>query len=369
MDFNLQAISLADGVAMGASIPVPEMLGRNIEFRAGVSISVTLPASMGDFASLPDPEKLMPVLTNWARVYRFPQAEADQLHVLAPAETDEGELEYRRLELLQPRSRRGPRLPASIAGGAIMNGDECARWLVELAMLFAANPQSKQLQTILARPRLPKPGQMRLAWIGPELVDGRAMGARLNAIGSVLGAQIISIPPRSFHDARERLEKAKPIDAVVICRHYAPYISLQAVPESVSGELIHECDSVNSDDLENQVRAWIEISEDAIASRIKADQASEPNLLLAIMLRGMLSHSKIGPFNHCQKTTVLTGVRARRMNVPRAEAILDDNTESYEETRDSGSLFLFKGHNDGPQYFLNPRRVEEAKGIIVRTIK
>jgi len=369
MDFNLQAISLADGVAVGAGIPVHEMLGRKIEFRAGITIPVILPASLQDFMTLPEPEKLLPVLTSWARVYRFPQADADLLHVLAPAETEGDEFEYRRIELLQPRSRSGPRPSAIIVGGAVMNRDECATWLIGLADSFAANPQNKQQQVILARPRLPKPDQMRLAWIGPEIVAGKAMKPRLAAIGRVLGAEIISVPPKNYRDVHARLADGGPIDAAVICERYAPYIGPEAIPATVNRDLIHMCGSVTQNDLEDQVRTWIEISVGVLASKAEANPADEEDLLLAIMLRGMLSHTKIGPFNHCGKTTVLTGVRARRLHVARAEVILDRNAESYQEKRDSDCLFLFKEHNDGAQYFLNARLVEDARKIVARMIR
>lgn len=369
MDFNLQAISLADGVAVGAGIPVHEMLGRKIEFRAGVSIEVVLPTSPLDFTFLPEPEKLLPVLTSWARVYRFPQANADLLHILAPAETEGDELEYRRIELLQPRSRSGPRPSVLIVGGAVMNRDECGTWLIGLADFFATNSQNKQQQVILARPRLPKPNQMRLAWVGPEFVAGKAMNPRLTAIGRVFGAEIISVPPKSYRHVHARLADAGALDAAVICERYAPYINSAAVPATVNRDLIHMCGSETQNDLEGQVRAWIEIAGGVLALKAKTNPADEEDILLAIMLRGMLSHTKIGPFNHCQKTTVLTGVRARRLHVAKAEGILDRNAEAYQDKRDSDCLFLFKEHNDGAQYFLNARRVEDAKGFVARMIR
>jgi hypothetical protein len=129
------------------------------------------------------------------------------------------------------------------------------------------------------------------------------------------------------------------------------------------------CASETQNDLEGQVRAWIEVASESLALKAETNPADEDDVLLAIMLRGMLSHTKIGPFNHCQKTTVLTGVRARRLHVARAEGILDRNAESYQDTRDSDCLFLFKDHNDGAQYFLNARLVEEAKRIVARMIR
>ena len=77
----------------------------------------------------------------------------------------------------------------------------------------------------------------------------------------------------------------------------------------------------------------------------------------------MLSHSKIGQFKHCQKATVLTGVRARHLNVAAAGRILDENSEVFRDTKSSSALFLWKEHNDGRQYFLNPQEVEKIKAL------
>jgi hypothetical protein len=86
--------------------------------------------------------------------------------------------------------------------------------------------------------------------------------------------------------------------------------------------------------------------------------------MLALMVRGMLGHSKIGQFNHCQKATVLTTVRARHLNVAIAETILDENSQAHQSTKESDALFLWKEHNDGRQYFLNPRQVQNAKDLV-----
>ncbi len=82
------------------------------------------------------------------------------------------------------------------------------------------------------------------------------------------------------------------------------------------------------------------------------------------MVRAMLSHAKIGEFKHCSRETVLTVIRGRRLNVPEAERILDKNCEQHGDTKTSTALFLWKDHNDGRQYFLNPKRVGELKPAV-----
>ena len=81
----------------------------------------------------------------------------------------------------------------------------------------------------------------------------------------------------------------------------------------------------------------------------------------------MLSHSKIGQFKHCQKATVLRRVRARHLNVAVAERVLEENSEAFQDTKSSNALFLWKEHNDGRQYFLNPQEVEKVKVMVART--
>lgn len=82
------------------------------------------------------------------------------------------------------------------------------------------------------------------------------------------------------------------------------------------------------------------------------------------MRQGMLSHSKIGPNNHCQEETMLKRIRARHLNAASAEHILDGNSEHYESTNESDSLFFWKDHDDGKQYILNPKQVPQIRSMI-----
>jgi hypothetical protein len=61
---------------------------------------------------------------------------------------------------------------------------------------------------------------------------------------------------------------------------------------------------------------------------------------------------------------VLKRIRARHLNAAIAERILDENSEKYGGTKPSISLFLWKDHNDGKQYFLNPKSVPEIKAMV-----
>jgi len=165
-----------------------------------------------------------------------------------------------------------------------------------------------------------------------------------------------------------RLNKALPLDAVIICDQFAPYITIAAVPEKVRRRLVHICNSKTRADLESQICTWVELAIQEIENEHHSQTADEDQMLLKLMLRGMLSHSKIGQFSHCQKATVLTAVRARRLNVPSAEEMLNRNSEAFQDTKSSDAFIFWKEHHDGRQYFLNPQRVEHIKEMLAGKI-
>jgi len=366
MEFSIRALSLVPSVPADIRESVSELLAAKIEFRAGMPYSITLPHSHEQFAALSEPEKTLIALRAWGRLYRYPKGDAEAIHILAPADTEDGDLGFYRLDLIQPpKPRRGLRPSIEFTSDSVMTSDDCATWLVDMTDQWARNPDQKERQFALVRPCPIKLGRIRLAWVGPQLVGNTEIFRRLAAVGKVYDADITPIVPRSFRDVTGRLSGIMPLDAVVICRHFARSITDDAVPLGIPRHLIHYCDSREPAGLEQQAKTWIELTRqetEKVATETKADEGT---LLLATILRGMVSHSKIGPFSHCQKQTVLTGVRARHMNVPAAERILDRNCEEYQDTKDLNALFLWKEHNDGRQYFLNPRRMREIKLMIL----
>jgi hypothetical protein len=370
MEFNLRAISLAESVAADARTDVAEMMGREIEFRAGIRYSVTLPSSREEFSTLNEPERTLIALSQWARVFRYPDGAGDIIHVLAPADDDAGNLIFYRVDLRQPRqSRRGPRPDVEMIGSYILSDLECAAWLIELASAWDNSPDEAQRRSILARPPIRPLRPIRLVWIGPELVAGLAPAQRLTAIGKVYGAEIVHIPPRGYRNVVAQIRLALPLQLGVVCRHFAPYITIDAIPAEIPRDYVHFCDSREWDGLEGQITTWLELCSDEILNSRAVEAEDEQRVMLALMLRAMLSHAKIGPFKHCQKQTVLKCIRSRRMNVPVAERILDENTEPFEDTRVSDALFLWKPHDDGTRYFLNPRRVDEIKVLALEPVR
>ncbi|MGB6945813.1 MAG: hypothetical protein WBE37_25670 [Bryobacteraceae bacterium] len=197
------------------------------------------------------------------------------------------------------------------------------------------------------------------------------MQPKLNAIGEVFGADIVQVGPRSYVHVAGKLAQMSPLDAAVICSGFASYIGIDAVPDSVSRELVHLCDSRVLGDLERATVALVEIAVAEVEGRqhrqSEGTAKEARRALLRVMLRGMLSHSKIGQFSHCQKETVLKGVRARHLSVAVAELILDKNSEVFQDTKSNDTLFLWKDHHDGRQYFLNPKQVERVREIVAST--
>jgi hypothetical protein len=364
MEFNVRAISLADGVPRDARIDPASLLGKEVQFRAGLPFSIKLPDDAAKFALIPDPEKLLTALDGWARVYVHPDGDGRKVHVLAPSETEDSDVVFYRLDFTEVRHVKGPRPPVDAIGGAILTYEECATWLMELSAGWRADPDRKNLQFVRSRPCGIKPNKIRLAWVIPEVVEERSVKERLLAIGDAHGVDIVHVIPRDYKDTKARLAKALPYDGAVICRHFAAAINADAVPVSVPREMIHFCDSTTLPDLESQIRVWVEIVAEQMESRRQYAQIDEEKFLLELMVRAMLSHAKIGEFKHCSRETVLTVIRGRRLNVPEAERILDKNCEQYGDTKTSTALFLWKDHNDGRQYFLNPKRVGELKPTV-----
>jgi hypothetical protein len=284
---------------------------------------------------------------------------------LAPAENPahEGELLVYRLDLLQPaRIKPGPRPPVEIAGGAVMTYDECVNWLTDLCFTHG---QAKG--TVLHRPRMPKLPSLRIAWVGPERLGRELIAARLGALGAVMGAEIVHIGAQSFAHVKARLAGISPLDAVALCPGAATYITGAVAPKSLPQEALHSCTGTNVPEIYGELIAIIQTTRERVVQASVKDGLQEQDELLRLMLHGMISHSKIGPFNHCTRETLLTNVRARRLSVPAADALLDQHSESHQDTKTSDKLFLWKDHHDGRQYFLNPKKIEHIKVLIVGT--
>lgn len=362
--FSIRGLSLAEAMPPGYTISVPEILGAQFEFRKGISISLKLPSDPAAFANLTDPEVMLSALRRWERVYRYPKDNGHAIHVLAPAEDASGELSFRRLDLWQRRKLHGPKPPVEVTGGAVMNYDDCASWLVELADKHASHIDYSKNFVEIARSNIQGTPPVRLAWIGPDHLDGHVMSRRLTAIGKVYNSVLVQIAPISFAHIQAQLKLSGPFHTMIICRQYATYIGAEVLPFAMPANLVHFCDSLARTDLEQQIRTWLDVAIEIGVHQQLVTPVDETKLVLGVILQGMLSHSKIGPNNHCPRETVLKRIRGRHLNAANAGKILDDNSEKYEGTKDSACVLLWKDHNDGPQYFLNPKLVPQIKVVV-----
>jgi hypothetical protein len=366
MDFNIRAISLAESVPFDACTPVSQLLGKEIQFRSGLAITITLPSEPGAFSRLRDPERVLCALEAWTRVYQYPEGGANIIHVLAPAEgasTDAEILLYRVDFLQHARIKPGPRSPVEVLDSAVMTYDQCATWLANLSHNQGlAHRHTKG--TILQRPRVLRAPMLRIAWVGAEKIGGESLPARLRALGSVMGAEITHVGSQTFAHVKARLASISSLDAVVLCTGTATYITRDVAPKDLPPEALHHCPSTCLAEIESELSTIIETTRVLVAEARTRDGVDETDELLRLMLRGMISHSKIGQFCHCDRDEVLTAVRARRLNVPAAGELLDSHSEVHQDTKSSDKFFLWKDHNDGRQYFLNPKKVEDVRSYI-----
>ena len=368
MEFNIREMSLVESIQTDARIDIEQIVGRKFDFRAGLSYSLTLPDDTSQFARVKEPERLFTALKGWARIYGYRDGDVERIHVIAPSEDENGNVVFYRLDFKQSlKPRRGPRPSIEVCGGSIVSYDDCATWLIDLATNWRTDKHQRNLRFVIQRPSLVALRPNRIAWVVPEMVQNLPVRDRLLAIGQVYGVDIAHVPPRDYRDTEAQLAKLLPYDGAVICRSFAPHITAEAVPSIVPRDLIHFCDSTSLIELEAQIRVWIVVVAEELESHRRYESANEEQFLLGLMLRAMLSHSKIGEYSHCTRETVLTVIRARHLNVPAAERILDMNSEAHEDRRTSDSLFLWKAHHEGRQYFLNPRRVDYIKVMAVTT--
>lgn len=364
MRFNIRAISAANKIPADARVSVPSLLGARIEFRTGAVLRIALPGELQDFQTLASAERTLNVVDRWSRVFRSPINDAVVLNVLGTTTDESGATLFYRLDALQYTQRKGPAPPVQLVGDAIMTYEECANWLIELSQSWASRPDQAQQQIALIRPSGYTPEKVRMAWIGPETVDNVQIASRLKAIGTVYGAEIVHVLPRGVKEVAAKVSGALPLHAVVVGRNFARHVTEDSIPEQVKRKYILLCESTTWDGLEGQIRAWVEATAEQVIADKHELQADEDSIILGLMLKGMLSHSKIGQFSHCDQTEVLTAVVAQKYSVKRAQELLAGNSEQFRDSKESEKLFLWKTHNDGAQYFLNPQKVNDVKMFV-----
>src|SRR5579863_9167289 len=256
MDFDIRAISLVQAIAPQVRVELEKLPGSEVEFRRGIHLAVRLPEKLPETAAIVDPARNLTALFNWARVYRYPTLGGEALHILAPADADDGELAFFRVDFHQPPTpRRGLRPAADLIGCSSMSYEVCAAWLIDLAFHRAKNPDMAQRFLILAQPCPVQLARLKLACLCPVSLGKHQLASRLAAIGHVYGAEVVHLNPRGYRDAAVLLARALPLESVLVSRSYFPYLTEEAVPAAVSRELIHFCDSDDPVGIEKQAQA------------------------------------------------------------------------------------------------------------------
>jgi len=363
MHFQIRAIARGPSIRSGARAELSSLLGSEVGFRCGNSLTIRLPSDLSAFSTLSEPDRLLCALGGWSRVFRCRGADDEEIHVIAAAEAPEGRVEFLRLRVRQRYSRRERRKPVEILDGTTLDYDGCASWLLGLRRDWVPSRD-----VALIRPSATSlPSEAKVAWVGPQSADGKPLAPELEAIGAVYGARLKHVNIQSYAWVSRDLRSSLPLDSVVICNARAPYLNESVVPREVREEFIHICQAKEAHTMLSELASWIDILKDSMEERRDELREAVPStgFLLASMLRGMYTHSKIGQFSHCSRDTLLTGVRARRLNVASASALLDQNSELYQD-RSSEMLFLWKEHAVGRVYFLNPAKVTEIEALLAR---
>jgi hypothetical protein len=160
-----------------------------------------------------------------------------------------------------------------------MTYDECAAWLVEFNHTLALDPDSRKSFFTLKRPQAIPLEPLRIAWVGPEFINGLDMGKRIAAIGAVYGAEVVHVFPHRYRVVEARIKGALPLDSIIVCSHFAPHITAAAVPACIPQQCIHVCDSADAEKIEEQIRTWAEIRHEEQETR-QSEMPPGPQLLL-----------------------------------------------------------------------------------------
>lgn len=190
--FNIRAISLTEGAPAGARVALDQYLGREVEFRRGISVRLTLPMHVEAFSALVDPEMLLVTVERWSRVYSFVEDDRHSIHLLSPAEDGAGGLLFYRLDMLQPVGPRGgPRPAVEVTGGAVLDFDGCGAWLVDLAERWRSFNKDKA--KVVIRPVEARLWRPRLAWVGPGGLDGATWSSGSVQSAASMAARLIML--------------------------------------------------------------------------------------------------------------------------------------------------------------------------------
>ena len=363
MDFDAHSIAESCVIApQDSCVDVADFFGKECRFFHGVEQRILLPSSEADFAAFEADPRLLLSIDQWCRLFRYSSPEGQNFDLVASICSGDV-LRFDLISFARPDPKKGRRAPVVFLQARSLDREQLTEWLIGHAERHFLNRDPRNL--VMQRPPVVAKPLPRLAWVGSPVLQGTDIRFKADAIGRVLGAEILHLSPRSFHGTMADLKGLLPLDGVYLDVSIAAKFGEAVVPTQVKRESIYTGLTAAALDVAGELRLASEIvAEEARSLRLAG--IAEGDLILCAMVRPMLAHAKIGQFNHCSRETVLTTVRAKKLNVRLAEELLDANSEQYADTIQSDHIFLWKAHNDGDQYFLNPRRVGDCQALVQR---
>ncbi|SEC08110.1 hypothetical protein [Terriglobus roseus] len=365
MDFNLRALCAARALDASDALRLDQVVGHRFEFRSGITMAVDIASCSAACLIEDNLPNILKSLTGWARVYRYSDGECVTWHILALSEADDGTPVVNRIDLDQPlpASRRSPSAAASIAGLRQMTLEEASDWLIALSERWTSLRGQK---AILQQPKLLRPAQPRIVVTGSPTVGGFPIAQHVYAMGRVLGADIKFLNASSFRDTRQRIFDETNLHGGIVIVTGNPHLNAGLMPSDLVEGRVYECNTTGTD-LVSEIRTAIELLVEEFENTA-SDSVAEDEVLMRLMLRPMISHSKIGQYNHCSREEVLLTVKARRQNLRRADELLTQNAEKFLSTQESDKFFLWKAHNEGPEFFLNPKVIATIYDFLGMTL-
>ena len=363
MDFN--ANSIAESCVTepeDPSVDFAEFCGKEHRFFHGVEQRILLPPSPAGFAVFERDPKLVLSIECWCRLFRYPGPGIQNFELVASICTGDS-LRFDIIRFSQPDPAKGRRAPVVFLDARSLDREQVTEWLIDLAARHFGRRDGRNM--VMQRPPVVAAPLPRLAWVGEPILGGADARPLAVAIGRVFGAEIRHLYPGSFPGTMVSLQREGPFDAVYLDASVTAKFGDAVVPLGVPKTMVFCGDVPTFDAVSLDLRGASEVvAAEARSARLKG--ISEEDQLMCAMIRPMLVHWKIGQFSHCSRETLLTTVRARRLNVPFAEQLLDRNSEQFSDTGESDQIFLWKAHNDGDQYFLNPRRIAACRALVAK---
>jgi hypothetical protein len=361
MDFNANSITESCvPLPQDSCVDLAEFYGKEFTFFHGVEQRILLPSSQVEFAAFDSNPKLLRSIDCWCRLYRYPGPGIQNFALVASICIGE-EIKFDIIRFAQKDGKKGKRSPIVFEEARSLDRKQLEEWLITLATTHFRNRDGRNM--VMQRPPVVASPLPRIAWVGQPILAGTDLRINANAIGSVYGTEIVHLYPSSFRGTMSDLKDLGSLDAVYLDASVAIKFGDSVVPDAVPRGMVFKGQPLES--VSDDLRAVSELVSDKARS-VRLRELSEEDQVLCVMIRPMLSHSKIGQFSHCDRETLLSTVRAKRLNMPLAEQLLTDNSEKYSDTEQSGRIFLWKAHNDGDQYFLNPRRVADCRNLVER---